>query len=74
MNEKRGYDRFFRDIPVFYGSDPSRFDEWTDRLETACSISDRDIRLEAIYYSSGPVRQILLTVPDKTSCEDIKAN
>ena len=49
------------------------FDEWADKLEMACSISGRDIRLEAICYSSGPVRQILLTIPDRTSWEDIKA-
>ena len=72
-NKKRGYDRFFRDISIFDGSNPSMFDDWADKLEIACSISGRDIRLEAICYSSGPVRQILLTIPDKTSWEDIKA-
>ena len=72
-NKKRGYDRFFRDISIFDGSNPSMFDDWADKLETACSISGRDIRLEAICYSSGPVRQILLTIPDRTSWEDIKA-
>ena len=54
-NQKRGYDRFFKDIPKFDGSDPTMFDEWIDKLETACSISGRDIRVEAICYSSGPV-------------------
>ena len=72
-NKKRGYDRFFRDISIFDGSNPSMFDDWADKLETACSISGRDIRLEAICYSSGPVRQILLTIPDRTNWEDIKA-
>ena len=72
-NKKRGYDRFFRDISIIDGSNPSMFDDGGDKLETACSISERDIRLEAICYSSGPVRQILLTVLDKTSWEDIKA-
>ena len=72
-NKKRGYNRFFRDISIFDGSNPSTFDDWADKLETACSISGRDIRLEAICYSSGSVRQILLTIPDKTSWEDIKA-
>ena len=72
-NQKRGYDRFFKDIPKFDGSDPTMFDEWIDKLETACSISGRDIRVEAICYSSGPVRRILLTIPDRTPWEDIKA-
>ena len=72
-SEKRGYDRFFKDIPKFDGSDPTIFDDWTDKLETACSISGRDIRVEAICYSSGPVRRIMLTIQDDTSWEDIKA-
>ena len=72
-SEKRGYDRFFKDIPKFDGSDPTIFDDWTDKLETACSISGRDIRVEAICYSSGLVRRIMLTIPDDTSWEDIKA-
>ena len=42
-SEKRGYDRFFKDIPKFDGSDPTIFDDWTEKLETACSISRRDI-------------------------------
>ena len=72
-NQKRGYDRFFKDIPKFDGSDPTMFDEWIDKLETACSISGRDIRVEAICYSSGPVQRILLTIPDRMTWEDIKA-
>ena len=31
---KRGYDRFFKDIPKFDGIDPTIFDDWTDKLET----------------------------------------
>ena len=38
-SEKRGYDGFFKDIPKFDGSDLMIFDDWTDKLETACSIS-----------------------------------
>ena len=38
-SEKRGYDRFFKDTPKFDGSDPTIFDNWTDKLETACFIS-----------------------------------
>ena len=72
-NKKRGYDRLFRYIPVFDGTDPTMFDGWIDKLEMACSISGRDIRLEAICYLSGPVRQILLIIPDKATWEDIKA-
>ena len=71
---KRGeYDRFFAAIPVFDGKDPLIFDDWVDKLETACRISGRNIREEAICYSSGPVRQMIMTMPDDSTWADIKA-
>ena len=36
------------------GKDPAMFDDWAERLELA----------EAICYSAGPVRQMLLTLPN----------
>ena len=72
-SENRGYDRFFKYILKFDGSDPTIFDDWTDKLETACSISGQDIRVEAMCYSSRPVRRIMLTIPEDTSWENIKA-
>ena len=71
-SEKRGYDRFFKDIPKFDGSDSTIFDDWTDKLETACSISGRDIRVEAMCYSSRPVRRIMLTIPDDPAGRTLK--
>ena len=59
----RRYDRMFQNIPIFDGKDPTMFDDWTERLELACSISGRDIKEEAICYSAGPVRQMVLTLP-----------
>ena len=59
----RRHDRMFQNIPVFDGKDPTMFDDWAERLELACSISGRDIKEEAICYSAGPVRQMLLTLP-----------
>ena len=72
-SEKRGYDRFFTSVPVFDGIDPLIFDDWVDKLETACRISGRNIREEAICYSSGPVRQMIMTMPDDSTWADIKA-
>ena len=60
----RRHDRMFQNIPVFDGKDPNMFDDWTERLELACSLSGRDIKEEAICYSAGPVRQMLLTLPN----------
>ena len=60
----RRHDRMFQNIPVFDGKDPAMFDDWAERLELACSLSGRDIKEEAICYSAGPVRQMLLTLPN----------
>ena len=60
----RRHDRMFQNIPVFDGKDPTMFDDWAERLELACSLSGRDIKEEAICYSAGPVRQMLLTLPN----------
>ena len=59
----RRHDRMFQNIPIFDGKDPTMLDDWAERLELACSISGRDIKEEAICYSAGPVRQMLLTLP-----------
>ena len=60
----RRHDRMFQNIPVFDGKDPAMFDDWAERLELACSLSGRDIKEEAICYSAGPLRQMLLTLPN----------
>ena len=60
----RRHDRMFQNIPVFDGKNPTMFDDWTERLELTCSLSGRDIKEEAICYSAGPVRQMLLTLPN----------
>ena len=72
-SQKRGYDRFFTAVPIFDGTDPDMFDGWVEKLETACRISRRDIREEAICYSGGPVRQMIMTMPDDSTWADIKA-
>ena len=60
----RRHDRMLQNIPVFDGKDPTMFDDWTERLELACSLSGRDIKEEAICYSAPPVRKMLLTLPN----------
>ena len=35
----RRHDRMFQNIPIFDGKDPTMFDNWTDQLQLACSLS-----------------------------------
>ena len=60
----RRHDKMFQNIPIFDGKDSAMFDDWAERLELACSLSGRNIKEEAICYSAGLVRQMLLTLPD----------
>ena len=60
----RRHDRMFQNIPIFDGKDSAMFDDWAERLELACNLSGRNIKEEAICYSAGPIRQMLLTLPD----------
>ena len=60
----RRHDSMFQNIPDFDGKDPAMFDDRAERLELACSLSGRDIKEEAICYSAGSVRQMLLTLPN----------
>ena len=60
----RRHDRMFQNILIFDGKDPAMFDDWAERLEVTCSLRGKNIKKEATCYSAGPVRQMLLTLPD----------
>ena len=51
-NNQRNFDYMFANIKVYNGENPEEFDEWAERLETACMISGRDIREAAITLPS----------------------
>ena len=58
-NNQRNFDYMFSNIKVYNGENPDEFDEWAERLETACMISGRDIREAAITLSSGAVTKVI---------------
>ena len=51
-NNERNFDYMFSNIKVYNGENPDEFEEWADRLETACMISNRDIREAAVALSA----------------------
>ena len=53
---------FFENVTVFFGG--VFLTVVYTRLESACSLSGRNIKEEAICYSAGPVCLMLLTLPD----------
>ena len=58
-NNQRNFDYMFANIKVYNGENPEEFDDWAERLETACMISGRDIREAAITLSSGAATKVI---------------
>ena len=63
----------FANIKVYDGKSSSEFNDWTERLETACMISGRDIREAAIALSSGAVTKVIRSIPKKEPWSAVKA-
>ena len=53
----------FSAIPIFDGTDPEKFEDWLESLETLCEESDRNIRTEIIGRSGPMVQKVLKSIP-----------
>ena len=72
-NNQRNFDYMFSNIKVYNGENPDEFAEWADRLETACMISNRDIREAAIALSAGAVTKVIKSMNKTEPWSVIKA-
>ena len=72
-NRQRNFDYMFANIKVYDGKSSVEFNEWTERLETTCMISGRDIREAAIALSSGAVTKVIRSIPKKEPWSVVKA-
>ena len=72
-NRQRNFDYMFAKIKVYDGKSSAEFGEWTERLETACTISGRNIREAAIALSSGAVTKVIRTIPSKAPWSEVKS-
>ena len=72
-NRQRNFDYIFAKIKVYDGKSSTEFGDWTERLETACSISGRNIREAAIALSSGAVTKVIRTIPSKAPWSEVKS-
>ena len=66
-NRQRNFDYMFTKIKTYDGKSSTEFGEWTERLETACTISGRNIREAAIALSAGAVTKVIRTIPSKST-------
>ena len=72
-NNQKHFDYMFANIKVYNGENPEEFDEWAERLETACMISGRDIREVAITLSSGAATKVIKSMNKTEPWSVIKA-
>ena len=74
--KQRQFDTAFAAIPVFDGSDRSKFFDWIEALEANCYASGTEIKDAALARSAGPVRDCLMAWiqlrDDELSWEDIR--
>ena len=70
---KETFDYMFSNIKVYNGENPDEFEEWADRMETACMISNRDIREAAIALSAGAVTKVIKSMNKTEPWSVIKA-
>ena len=52
---QRNFDHIFAGIPIYDGSDREGFFPWLGHLEAACFYSRRNVKIEALGRSAGPV-------------------
>ena len=63
LTAQQKYDRLFTQIPVFDGSDKSKFNDWLELVEDFCEMSGRDVREECIASSGPSVRKTIRSLP-----------
>ena len=51
----------FASIKVFDGRNRQAFEDWINKIDQACRVSDRDFRTEIFKKSTGAVRQVVLS-------------
>ena len=62
----------FASIPIYDGSDREGFFPWLECLEAACFYSGRNIKMEALGRSAGPVQNVIMALPNARSWKAIR--
>ena len=69
---QRNYDHIFASIPIYDGSNREEFFPWLDRLEATCYYCGRDIKMEVLGRSAGPVQNVIMALPHNKSWSAIR--
>ena len=62
-------DSMFTAIKIFDGTNRQGFEDWIDKVNHACTASNRDFRTELFKKSTGAVRQAILSCDEFTDDE-----
>ena len=71
---QRNVDHIFASIPKYDGSDREGFFPWLECLEAACFYSERNIKIEALGRSAGPIQNVIMALPNARSWRPIREN
>ena len=68
-SKDKANDAMFAPIKVFDGKKRQAFEDWINKIDQACRVSDRYFRTEIFKKSTGVVRQVVLSCDDLTDDE-----
>ena len=66
------FDYIFASIPIYDGSVREGLFPWLECLEVACFYSGRNIKMEALSGSAGPVQNVIMALPNVRSWRPIR--
>ena len=69
---QRNFDHIFASIPIYDRSDREGFFPWLEHLEAACFYSGRNIKMEALGRSAGPVQNVIMALSNARSWRPIR--
>ena len=69
---QRNFNHIFVSIPIYDRSDREGFFPWLEHLEAACLYSRRNIKMEALSRSSGPIQNVIMALPNTRSWSCIR--
>ena len=72
LTYQRNFDHIFASIPIYDESDREGFFPWLEHLEAAGFYSGRNIKMEALGRSAGPVQNVIMPLPNAISWRAIR--
>ena len=68
-SKDKSNDVMFDSIKVFNGKNRQAFEDWIDKIDQACRVSDRDFRTKVFKKSTGAVWRVVLSCDELTDDE-----